>query len=163
MQSNSIPHNSEPLNRIRKKCNRINESFRRRIISGEVINSVRTFTEKKLIKLNFEDKQNTNWRRISDIERIIISKCETMDHSGKDCHHKTSRKLLIAITREKHSCSDGCDENKDYKKRKSNEGPIKQFESYGQKPEHINNEQSRHSSKVKWSKTYENEGSSYTD
>ena len=120
--------------------------------------------EKQLAtKLNLEEKWNTNWPFVSDIEIIMISNCETTDHSRKDCHHKTSRKLLIAITREKHSCSNACDENKDYKKRKSNEGPIKQFESYGQKPEHLNNEQSRHSSEVKWSKTYENEGSSYTD
>ena len=116
LQSNSKPHNSEPLNRIRKKCNRFNESFRRRIILGEAIIIVKLYRKKQLAtKLNLEEKWNTNWPFVSDIERIMISNCETIDHSVKECLHKASRKLLFDLTREKHSCSDACGEKKDYR------------------------------------------------
>ena len=65
---------------------------------------------------NFQPKRTTNWPLKSDIEIIMISNCETMDHSGKDCNHQTSRKLLFATTRENQLRSDACHENKDYRK-----------------------------------------------
>ena len=66
-------------------------------------------------KLKLEEKWNTNWPFVSDIEKIMISNCETIDHSGKECHHIASRKLFFALTRENHSCSDACGEKKDYR------------------------------------------------
>ena len=87
--------------------------------------------------LKFEVKRTTNWSFVSEIEIIMISNCETIDHSGKECHHIASRKLLIAINREKHLCSDACEENKDYRKAEIEWRAHQEFQKTGGKSEHI--------------------------
>ena len=84
----------------------------------------------------FEAKRTTNRPFVSDIDIIMISNCETMDHSGKDCHHITSHKLLIAINR-KHLCSDACEGNKDYRKAEIEWRAHQEFQKTGGKSEHI--------------------------
>ena len=81
---------------------------------------------------NFEAKRNTNWPLKSDIEIIMISNCETMDHSGKDCHHQKSRKLLFATTRKTSYVQMPATKTKTTEKQKSNDGPIKSFEKQGE-------------------------------